>query len=227
MLFKTSLKNSLVFPSGPGAFLEMKSSMICLNSSWVKSLSSVVSIGCSISLQMFMWRSVSSFAFSPGMSCSIINISVSVMFAAFEPSGFVALLAVPHFLFSLRRVCTPHSMWCPGCYVAVLFQWVYFLFPNRRFVYISLRCTGFIPFSLEFLLFSIRCYLLSAFVLFITFLRSSVQQGTDHSFAVVVGEFRCLNISLHVDCVVSSNFSKSRAMSFWTLNFVFHSPLIL
>jgi len=78
----------------------------------------------------------------------------------------------------------------------------------------SLRCTGLFPFSLKFSLFSFRCYLLSAFVLFLTFLRASVQQGTDQTFAVVFGEFRCLKISLHVDCVVASKFSINTTMSF-------------
>jgi len=70
-----------VIPSVPGASLGLKSSIISLNTSCEKYLSLVVSIGCSVSLQKFMCRSGSSCLLSPGMSCSIINFSVSVRFA--------------------------------------------------------------------------------------------------------------------------------------------------
>ena len=70
-------------------------------------------------------------------------------------------------------------------------------------------------FFLSSSLFSVRWYLLlSAFVLFLNVVRASVHQGTDFSFANVCGKFRCLSVTLHVNCIVSSNFSINSPMSF-------------
>lgn len=51
---KTGFKISLVIPSGLGAFRRVKPSMITLTSSWLKFLSSVVSIVCTIILWMII-----------------------------------------------------------------------------------------------------------------------------------------------------------------------------
>jgi hypothetical protein len=46
---------SLVIPSGPGAFLGLKTSIVRLTSSWLKSLSLIVLFGCSVSRLMYLW----------------------------------------------------------------------------------------------------------------------------------------------------------------------------
>ena len=77
MTLYTSFSVSLVIPSGPGAFL---------------------SIGCSASLLIVLWWSVWSWGLSPGISCSIINASVCVVFVVSEPSSFCSLVIVVLFL---------------------------------------------------------------------------------------------------------------------------------
>jgi len=58
-------------------------------------------------------------------------------------------------------------------------------------------------------------------------LRASVHQGIDFPFAVTLGEFRRLNVFLHVACIVASNFSINTPVSSVLLTLCSFSCLFL
>ena len=119
--------------------------------------------------------------------CSIVSFTIFLVFP--EVSLYTSLHGLPRDVF---------LQYC-------FHEFFSFLITAWSFFFSSMY--WFFQFSPSSSLFSVCWYLLSAIVLFHIILRASIHQGTDFPFAVVFGEFRCLNIFFHVDCVVSSNFS--------------------
>jgi len=163
---------------------------------------------------------MSSWGLSSEIICSIIKLSISVIFAVVELSGFCSVVIVSLFLvLPEASLYTSFHGLDRDVAVQCCFHEFIFSFLMAAWYSVFALVYWFFLLSLSSLLFFVLCYsLLRAFVLFLIMLRASIHQGTDLPLTFGFGLFKWLHVFLHVNCIVSLNFAMNCLISFCSVN---------